>query len=271
MVERGLGHDGRDGQATPRRILANPSVSARRLPRGHGIGRFSVRRRCRWFRRRTSHATRGVGESVARERGDDHVSHDPARSWGGHLPASVFAPARRGRCPDRLEDLLRRRRDSTRVGPTGPMADGRGFPGWRLHAALHPRWRRSLSGDRGCSVHLFRHRDERTVRVGGRSARTHPRRARRFRRIGGVRRTKADDRRYPCRVLPCDRRFGGDVSPSGVVLLPERTLALSLRWGRRRSRDDGRGDRRIGGRGRRRLRRVVQLTEGTLTLRGRLG
>ena len=145
------------------------------------------------------------------------------------------------------------------VGPARPMADGRGLPGRRLHTALYPRWRRSLSGDRGCSVHLFRHRDERTVRVGGRSPRAHPRRTRRFRRIGGVRRTQADDRGYPCRVLQCDRRFGGDVSPSGVVLLAERTLALSLRWGRRRSRDDGRGYRRIGGRVRRRLRRAVHL------------
>ena len=208
---------------------------------------------------------------VVRKPGHDHVPHDRTRPWRGNISASVSAPARRGRCPDRLEDLLRHRRDATRLGPARPMAHGRGVPGRRLHTALYPRWRRSLSWDRGCSVHLFRHRDERTVRVGGRSPRTHPRRARRFRRIGGVRRTKADDRGYPCRVLQCDRRFGGDVSPIGVVLLPERTLALSLRWGRRRSRDDGRGYRRIGGRGRPRLRRAVHLIEGTLTLRGRLG
>jgi len=260
MVARGLRHDGRDGQPTPRWILATPRVRARR--RRHGVGRLSLRPRCRWVGRRTSHATRGVGEPVVRERGDDHVSHDPARSWGGHLPASVSPPARRwgGRSPDRPEDLLRHRRDATRLGSARPMADGRGLPGRRLHSALYPRWRRSLSWDRGCSVHLFRHRDERTVRVGGRSPCAYPRRTRRFRRIGGVRKTHADDRGYPCRVLQCDRGFGGDVSPSGVVLLAERTLALSLRWGRRRSRDDGRGYRRIGGRVRRRLRRADHLT-----------
>ena len=219
-----------------------------------------------------SHATRRLGGADGSTSPATITYRTTQRKPGeATVPASVFAPARRGRCPDRLEDLLRRRRDATRVGPARPMADGRGLPGRRLHTALYPRWRRSLSWDRGCSVHLFRHRDERTVRVGGRSPRTHPRRARRFRRIGGVRRTKADDRGYPCRVLQCDRRFGGDVSPIGVVLLPERTLALSLRWGRRRSRDDGRGYRRIGGRGRPRLRRAVHLIEGTLTLRGRLG
>ncbi len=203
---------------------------------GYGVGRLSLRRRCRWVRRRTSHATRGVGEPVVRERGDDHVSHDPARSWGGHPPASVSPPARRwgGRSPDRPEDLLRHRRDATRLGSTRPMADRRGLPGRRLHTALHPRWPRSLSGDRGGSVHLFRHREERTVRIGGRCPRAYPRRTRRFRRGSVVsRRTQADDRGYPCRVLPCDRRFGADTPPSGVVLLAERTLALSSMRSRR--------------------------------------
>ena len=45
-------------------------------------------------------------------------------------------------------------------------------PDGRLHTALYPRWRRSLSGDRGCQrPPVLRHRDERTVRVGGRSPR----------------------------------------------------------------------------------------------------
>ena len=161
--------------------------------------------------------------TVVRKPGHDHVPHDPTRPWRGNISASVSAPARRGRCPDRLEDLLRRRRDATRVGPARPMAHGRGVPGRRLHTALYPRWRRSLSWDRGCSVHLFRHRDERTVRVGGRS----PERI--LAELGASGgsvvsvRTKADDR-DPCRVLQCDRRFGGDVSPIGVVLLPSGLL-----------------------------------------------
>ena len=226
MVARGgLRHDGADGQEKPCRIIsANSRVRARCVRRRHGVGRISVRPGCRCGGRRTSHATGGVGEPVVRERGDDHVSHDRARCWGGDFPASVSPPARRrgGGSPDRTEDLFRHRRDATRLEPARPMEDGRGFPGWRLHPALHPRWPRSLSVDRRGSVHLFRHRDQRTVRVGGRSPGTHPRRARCFRRIGGIRSTTADDRGHPadcfrasgdsaqtaCRVEWCFSRSG---------------------------------------------------------------
>ena len=193
------------------------------------------------------------------------------RPWRGNISASVSAPARRGRCPDRLEDRSGIGEMRLAWDPPDRWRMDEVVPGRRLHTALYPRWRRSLSWDRGCSVHLFRHRDERTVRVGGRSPNASSPSSARFSGSVVSAGTKADDRGYPCRVLQCDRRFGGDVSPIGVVLLPERTLALSLRWGRRRSRDDGRGYRRIGGRGRPRLRRAVHLIEGTLTLRGRLG
>ena len=260
MVGRGLGHDGRMvwlrrvGSWRSSSVFVLASSSRRRslqpattvqMRRSANLARDSWRWGTGgWRARRRSRIAR---PSAILERRRPRISVSASSSVGG-------------RSPDRPEDLLRHRRDATRLGSARPMADGRGLPGRRLHTALYPRWRRSLSGDRGCSVHLFRHRDERTVRVGGRSPRAYHRRTRRFRRIGGVRRTQADDRGYPCRVLQCDRRFGGDIPPSGVVLLAERTLALSLRWGRRRSRDDGRGHRGIGGRVRRRLRRAVHLT-----------
>jgi hypothetical protein len=238
-----------------------PAISKRvRARRRRGDGRFSLRPRCRCAGRRASHTTPGVGEPVVREPGYDHVPHDRTRSRRGNISASVSAPARRGRCPDRLEDLLRRRRDATRVGPARPMADGRGLPGRRLHTALYPRWRTFFVGGPRLQrppVSPLR-RADRSRRWS--RPRTHPRRARRFRRIGGLRWTRSDDRGYPCPVLQCDRRFGGDVTPSEVVLLAERTLALSLRRGRRRSRDDGRSYRRIGGRVRPRLRRADHLT-----------
>jgi len=118
---------GEDDQETPCRISVDSRVRARR---GRGVGRSSLRPGCRCGGRRTSHATGGVGEPVVRERGDDHVSHDRARSGGSHFPASVSPPARRrgGRSPDRPEDLLRHRRDATRLGPARPMADGGGSP-----------------------------------------------------------------------------------------------------------------------------------------------
>ena len=122
MVERGLGHDGRMvwlRRCRDRRaravVVAATVVSAC----DHGADAPVEE---------PSHATPGVGGPVVREPGHDHVPHDRTRPWRGNISASVSAPARRGRCPDRLEDLLRRRRDATRVGPARPMADGRGRP-----------------------------------------------------------------------------------------------------------------------------------------------
>jgi len=128
MARSGPAMMGEDDQETPRRISVDSRVRARR--RRHGVGRLSLPPRCRCGGRRTSHATGCVGEPVVRERGDDHVSHDRARSGGSHFPASVSPPARRrgGRSPDRPEDLLRHRRDATRLGPARPMADGGGSP-----------------------------------------------------------------------------------------------------------------------------------------------
>jgi len=144
-----------DGQATPRRILATPRVRARR--RRHGVGRLSLRPRCRWVGRRTSHATRGVGGPVARERGDDHVSHDPAGSWGGRLPASVSPPARRwgGRSPDRPEDLLGIGEMRLAWDPPDRWRMDEVSPDGGFTLLSTPDGDVRLSGDRGCSVHLF--------------------------------------------------------------------------------------------------------------------
>ena len=64
----------------------DPRVRARRR---HGVGRLSLRPRCRWGGRRTSHATDGVGEPLAGEPGRDHLPHDRARTWRGDVSASV--------------------------------------------------------------------------------------------------------------------------------------------------------------------------------------
>ena len=227
MVERGLGHDGRMpwlrliGSALVVVVVATV-VSA--CDRGADAPVEEPRTRLLALR-----------DLWFASPGHDHVPHDRTRPWRGNISASVSAPARRGRCPDRLEDLLGRRRDATRVGPARPMAHGRGPRTEASHCSLP-------------QMATF-------VVVGPRLQRppvSPPRRADRSRRW-----SKPPNASSPSSALPADRWCPQDQGGRSRVSLPSasvrsevrrrrltdwsgaspgRTLALSLRWGRRRSR-----------------------------------
>ena len=223
--------------------------------------------RCGCAGRRASHTTPALETCGSQARPRSRTAR-PNATWRGNISASVSAPARRGRCPDRLEDLLGHRRDATGRG-TRPTDGG---------------WTRSPRTEAShCSLPQM----ATFVVVGPRLQRppvSPPRPADRSRRWSKPERILAElgasggsvvsaGPRRTIGILPSASvrsRFGGDVSPIGVVLLPG-GLLLYLFDGVEEGRDDGRGYRRIGGRGRPRLRRAVHLIEGTLTLRGRLG